>query len=195
VISRFPRMLTSLVLTALACAVFALPAFGSAQDVIRDCSEDGVLNHHYSHSELTKALAQLPSDIDEYTDCRAVIRSAQLRSAGGKRGVPAGVDTTTPASANEQKKVDAAHSNGPVQIGGKGVVPGASGAPAKAAGFGTDLPPLVLAVLIALGAAMIGAAVLTLQRHPGFARAGAPLVEPFRKAVTRVRDGISRFRR
>ena len=117
-ISRVPRMLTSLVLAALACAVFALPAFGSGQDVIRDCSEDCVLNHHYSHSELTKALAKLPSDIDEYTDCRAVIRSAQLRSAGGRKGAPAGVDTTTPASADEQKKVDqAAHSNGPVQIG------------------------------------------------------------------------------
>src|SRR4051794_1382732 len=185
VISRVPTMPASLAVAALACLVLAAPAFGSAGDVIRDCSEDGVLNHHYSHSELTKALDKLPSDLDEYTDCRAVIRNAQLRSAGGRKGAggPAGVDTQAPVSPDEQRKVDeAAHGDGPVDIGGRSIVPGASGAPFKAAGFGTDLPPLVLAVLIAIVASMIGGGVLALQRHrPGFAG--------------RIRDGISRFRR
>ena len=45
-----------------------------------------LFNGHYSHGDLTKALDQLPSDLDEYTDCRAVIRSAQLGSAGGTHG-------------------------------------------------------------------------------------------------------------
>jgi hypothetical protein len=53
--------LLALVLTLLACAWSAVPAFGSAKDVIKDCSEDGILNGHYSHSELAKALAQLPA--------------------------------------------------------------------------------------------------------------------------------------
>lgn len=182
-ISRVPRMPVSLALSALACMVLAAPALGSAGDVIRDCSEDGVLNGHYSHSELTKALDKLPSDLDEYTDCRAVIRSAQLRAGRKGGGGPAGVDTRAPVSADEQRKVDqAAHGAGPVDIGGKTIVPGASGAPFKAAGFGTDLPPLVLAVLVAIGAAMIGGGALTIQRRrPGFAG--------------RIRDGISRFRR
>jgi hypothetical protein len=183
VISRVLRMPVPLALAALACMALAAPAHGSAQDVIRDCSEDGVLNHHYSHSELTKALDKLPSDLDEYTDCRAVIRSAQLRTAGGnKGGGPAGVDTHAPVSADEQRKVDQAPDAGPVDIGGQSVVPGASGAPFKAAGFGTDLPPLVLAMLIVMFAAMLGGAALTVQRHrPDLA--------------ARIRDGIARLRR
>src|SRR3954451_12885954 len=110
-------MLKHLALAALALAILAPAASGSAKDVIRDCSEDGVLNGHYSHSELAKALDQLPSDLDEYTDCRAVIREAELRSANkkGAKGVSGGVDTTSPPSADEQKKInDAAKSAGPV---------------------------------------------------------------------------------
>src|SRR2546428_13751774 len=105
--ARAPRAsFLSAALALVVSAVFAVPAFGSAKDVIRDCSEDGVLNGHYSHSELAKALAQLPSDIDEYTDCRAVIRSAELRS--NKKpgpGISGKVDTTSPPSADEQRKL------------------------------------------------------------------------------------------
>jgi hypothetical protein len=185
-------------LALIASVLFAAPAFGSAKDVIRDCSEDGVLNGHYSHSELAKALAQLPSDLDEYTDCRAVIRSAELRSANKKAGRgPGNVDTASPPNANEQRRLhDATKSAGPVIVGGKGVTPGANGAPFKTAGFGTDLPTLVLAVLLALGSAMIGAGVLAFRRHrPAFARADGPLGEPLRRFTNWARNGIDRFRR
>ena len=180
----------------LASALLAVPAFGSAKDVIRDCSEDGVLNGHYSHSELAKAPAQLPSDLDEYTDCRAVIRSAELRSAKKKEGPgPGNVDTASPPSANEQKKLhDAAKSAGSVNIGGKGITPGEK--PFKTAGFGTDLPTLVLAVLLALAGAMIaGAVVAVRRRYPAFARIEGPLGDPIRKLTNWVKDGIARFRR
>jgi hypothetical protein len=183
----------------------ALPqaALGSAQSVIQDCSEDGVLNGHYSHGDLTKALDQLPSDLDEYTDCRAVIRSAQLGSAGGKHGAkPHGivgkVNAGAPPSSGEQRKIaQAAGSGGSVKIGGKGIRPGVSGAPVKAAGFGTDLPSLVLVVLIAIAVTTAGAAALALQRHrPAFARTGeSRLAAPFRSLARGMRNGISRFRR
>jgi hypothetical protein len=49
-----------------------------------------VLNKTYTSKELADALAHLPADIDEYSDCRNVLRRAQLaaipagnRSAGG----------------------------------------------------------------------------------------------------------------
>jgi hypothetical protein len=177
----------------LASALLAVPAFGSAKDVIRDCSEDGVLNGHYSHSELAKALAQLPSDLDEYTDCRAVIRSAELRSAKKKEGPgPGNVDTASPPSAAEQKKLhEATRSPRPVRIGGMGVTPGA-----KAAGVDTDLPPLILAVLLALAGAMISGGVLAVRhRYPALARIDGPLGEPIRKLTNWVKDGIARFRR
>jgi hypothetical protein len=176
-------------LALFASVLVAAPAFGSAQAVIRDCSEDGVLNGHYSHSELAKALAQLPSDIDEYTDCRAIIRSALLRSAN-KHG-PAVTGTASPPSANEQQKLhDAAKSATTVNIGGKRITP------FKSAGFGPELPTLVLAVLLALGGAMIGGGVLAVRRHrPAFARIDGPLGDPIRKLTRWAKDGIARFRR
>jgi hypothetical protein len=193
--NKAPRMLISIVLVVVGFACSAATAFGSAQDVIRDCSEDGVLNHKYSHSELTKALDKLPSDLDEYTDCRAVIRSAQL--AGRRHAGGAGAAAATPPNPSEQKKIDAAaRSGGPVNVGGKALRPGASGAAFKTAGLGTDLPPLVLAVLIATAAAMVAGTALAVQRHrPALVRAGGPLVEPLRKLAAKVRDGVSRFRR
>src|SRR4029078_3932906 len=102
VMARAPKAsFLAVALALFACAWFAAPVFGSAKDVIKDCSEDGILNGHYSHSELAKALQQLPSDLAEYTDCRAVIRSAELRSANKKAAPgPGNVDTASPASVN-----------------------------------------------------------------------------------------------
>src|SRR5204862_8140838 len=113
-----------------------------------------------------------------------------LRSASGKK------DSSVPATAaptpNEQQKVaQASKSPGPVDIGGKGVVPGASGAPFKAAGFGTDLPPFVLITLVLLLLMMIGAAVLAIHRRPGLA--GSPVIAPFYQLAGKVRDGIARL--
>jgi hypothetical protein len=186
------RALFSVALAMFASVLVATPALGSAKDVIRDCSEDGVLNGHYSHAELAKALDKLPSDLDEYTDCRAVIRSAELRSANKGKGGPAGGDTSPP-SAQEQHAIDDAASGGPVKIGGKGIRPGAAGAPFKAAGFGTNLPPLVLAVLVALIGATIAGAILALQRRYPALVDGLP--GPIRKLTEVIRDGIARLRR
>jgi hypothetical protein len=192
--ARAPRAPFLVIAVALASAVLAPPALGSARDVIRDCSEDGVLNGNYSHGELKKALDQLPSDLDEYTDCRAVIRDAQLRAARkgkGGPGVGPNVDTSSPPSAAEQRKLnEAAQSAGPVRIGGRSVTPGF-----RASGVGGELPPLVLAVLVALLGAMATGAVLAIKRHrPGLA-GSRPLPEPIRKITDAVRNGIARFRR
>ena len=154
-----------------ALTVAAPAAYSSPMSVIRDCSEDGVLNGKYSASELDGALEQLPSDLDEYTDCRAVIRRAQLGSAGDKHraakrpAVADRVDATAPPTAGEQREIAKARgSQKPVRIGGIGVHPGASGAPFKSAGFGTDLPTLVLLVLIGLGASMLAGTAVGVKR-------------------------------
>jgi hypothetical protein len=179
------RTTTTLVAVLAAMAATVSPALSSPISVIRDCSEDGVLNGKYSASELERALDQLPSDLDEYTDCRSVIRRAQLGSAGGshRRAKPAAVahrdDAGAPATAGEEGEIaKATGADEAVRIGGTGVRPGESGAPFDSAGFGTDLPPLVLIVLIALGASTLAVAALTGRRHLGG-----------------VKRGISRFRR
>jgi hypothetical protein len=179
------------VLLALLIAVMAAPALASPTSVIRDCSEDGVLNGKYSQSELDGALEQLPSDLDEYTDCRAVIRRAQLGSAGNKRHSPRKtsaaerVDAGSPPTGGEQHEIDkAAGAGGSVRIGGEGVRPGASAKPFNSAGFGTDLPPFILIVLVALGGLCAAGLAMGARRR-----------RVFEGALEGVRRGISRFRR
>lgn len=69
-------------------------ALADGQDVIRDCTDDGRLQGSYSQAELRSALANLPSDVEEYTDCGPVIRAAQRNAAStpGGRGNGNGSD-------------------------------------------------------------------------------------------------------
>jgi hypothetical protein len=188
-----------LLAAATPCAV-AAPALASSRDVIRDCSEDGKLDKHYSQKELKGALDNLPSDLDEYTDCRTVIRAAQLAGAGhkGGGGKLLGLVGNAPPNASEQKHLDrAARSPGAVSIGGHTVKPGGAGAPFKAAGLGTDLPIWVLAALAALAAAMLGSSMFAFQRRwpNAWQAAGAAIGPPARRLGEGVKRGISRFRR
>ena len=196
------RTTTTLVAVLAAFAVAVPAAVSSPLSVIRDCSEDGILNGKYSPKELDGALEQLPSDLDEYTDCRAVIRRAQLGSAGDKhRGAkrPAVADRVNaaapPTPGAEGEIAKASKTDDPVRIGGTGVRPGESGAPFDAAGFGTDLPPLVLLVLIALAGATLAGAALTARRRFGASAATAGSGGFLRRLSEGVRRGITRFRR
>ena len=186
-------------LALLAALCVAVPASASPGSVIRDCSEDGILNGKYSQSELDGALEQLPSDLDEYTDCRAVIRRAQLNAAGGKHRAkrPAStadrVDAASPPSGDEQKEIaKATGTGGAVKVGGTGVKPGESAQPFHSASFGTDLPPLVLIVLLALGGALLTALALAARRRWNPAEGDQGRLQRIGEGVRR---GVSRFRR
>jgi hypothetical protein len=73
------------IFAALLVALLALPAFAQAsgQDVIRDCFDDGHIDGNYSQHDYQDAQDNLPSDVDQYSDCRDVI--AQGQAGGGKR--------------------------------------------------------------------------------------------------------------
>src|SRR3954470_1447041 len=58
-------------------------ALASPQQVIRDCAQDGKLDRHYSLSDLKNAEKKLPTDVDEYTNCRDVINQAEVQGSGG----------------------------------------------------------------------------------------------------------------
>jgi hypothetical protein len=82
-------MLTRLIMLALTLVVaLALPvlAHASGDDVIRDCAEDGDLDQDYSDEELEDAERNMPSDIDQYSDCRDVIQQAQAGGRGSTDG-------------------------------------------------------------------------------------------------------------
>ena len=182
------RAVTTLI-AAFACVLaYGTVAHASAIGVIRDCSEDGKLDRHYSQHDLSKALDKLPSDIDEYTDCRSVIRAAQLSGAHKGGG---GAAASAPPSAAENKQLDQARkSPGPLEIGGKRLQPGAAGAPFAAAGLGTDLPTPILIVLVMLALAMIAGAGFAAQRR--WPEAWAHGSTAVAGSLRRIRDGVKR---
>jgi hypothetical protein len=139
-------------------------AWADGKRVIRDCTDDGRVQGRYSQSEYRDALAHMPTDVDEYTDCRDVIRRAQLAAAGGRgkgnaggpRGsatdVPAaGSDPLATASPTEKTRATRAIRGGsaPVVVGGRVLRPGALGARTPSAT--SDLPTPLLVVLLLLG--------------------------------------------
>jgi hypothetical protein len=74
---------------ALLLALLALPALAQASKggdaVQKDCS-DGTLSGHYSQKDYADALATMPADLDEYSDCRDQIHRAQLGGGGSSGG-------------------------------------------------------------------------------------------------------------
>jgi hypothetical protein len=72
------------IVTALAL-LLALTAPGlahaSTEALFKDCA-DGTLDGRYSQKDYAQAIANLPADLDEYSDCRSQIQRARL--GGGK---------------------------------------------------------------------------------------------------------------
>jgi hypothetical protein len=81
---RLVILLTLLLALAPAAPTYARSA--TVQKVLADCSDDGRIEGHFTQSQLQAALHNIPSDIDEYTNCRDVIRRAALAAAGGGKG-------------------------------------------------------------------------------------------------------------
>ena len=86
-----PRRLHIAALAA-ALAALALPASAAAdyRDVIKDCSYDGKFDRKWSHNDLNEAHKHLPTDIREYTDCKALIEAELAKAGTGGRGIPGG---------------------------------------------------------------------------------------------------------
>jgi cytochrome c biogenesis protein CcdA len=79
------RLITSL---AIVCALSAVaPALagaagGSAAQAITDCNNHSKLTAHYSAVALRSALATMPADVREYTDCYDVIEKQLFAQLG-----------------------------------------------------------------------------------------------------------------
>ncbi len=159
--------------------VLALPAaaHASGEQVVRDCTDDGRMSKRYSQKDYRDALNNMPTDVDEYTDCRDVIRRAQLAAAGGGRssgggggtaggdsgGGPASQGSRDPlqtASPQEREAVADAGESGskPVAVAGEVLRPGSPGSGGAQDGLSTIPTPLlvVLALLALVGLAVGG---------------------------------------
>lgn len=76
--------LRSCAAAAVVVATLAAPtvALAATDPVIADCALDGKLDKTYTSAQYAKALKHIPTDVDEYTDCRDVIRRGQLGLGG-----------------------------------------------------------------------------------------------------------------
>jgi hypothetical protein len=164
-----------LITAVLGCLLLPAAAWASGNAVIKDCTDDGVIQGHYSQQDYKDALNNLPTDVDEYTDCRDVIKRAQTGGTGGGPGAggpgsgghtPAGGDPLASATPAEKAALAAAQANGgskPVEIGGKLVQPGKLGF--GGLGSPTTLPASLIAVLVALGIAAAAAGAMYLRNR------------------------------
>jgi len=163
----------------------ALPALAQASPfgVIKDC-QDGRLDKKHSRSDLQNAQDNLPTDIDEYGDCRELIAAALAggsdrrkgRGGGGgggggshsKRGASAPArQGDQAAKAKDEAALDQITSSGKkprVSVGGKEIAPGDNGL-FNLASAANGLPLPLLLALIAVGLLAVGGAVPMLRRR------------------------------
>jgi hypothetical protein len=168
------RRLTAAAAVALCTLVPASAAQASGADVIKDCVQNGRLTKVYTQKEYRDALAHIPSDVDEYTNCRSVIRRAELGlgSGGGGQGTSQNpfAGATPEEVARAQGDIAAARKSGVAQqrIGGGLVTPGALSYRQVRAVSKLPTPLLVLVILIVLGAAGLSYNLFRSRReHPG----------------------------
>jgi hypothetical protein len=183
VASPMRRTLLLGLFTALLLAPAAY-ADSTTTKILRDCNDDGVLEGHYTPSEMRKARDSIPTDLQEYSDCADVLSRAlaSLTSSAGAPGGSAGgaAPAATPAQqfsdtavggrvaapttpADHQALADAAAGGGqPVVVDGRAVAP--------AADFSShvgrnSLPSTLIVVLVLLAGAVLAIVVPTVRRR------------------------------
>lgn len=193
-------MRRALLLTVVVCLLAPAGASATPRDVIRDCTDNGRIDRTHSQGDYQGALRRLPSDVDEYTECRRIIEAAKRRDAGrntgsgggttagggggGGGGVVNGFDggdpppaANVPASPAEAGALNQA-TNGaaaPVAVAGEPITPGGSGITEAAFRHALPTPLLLLVILFGLGALAMAA---TGARGRGW-RAPGPVLRVF----------------
>jgi hypothetical protein len=106
---------------ALLLALLAVPslAHASGSAVVKDCANDGKIDKSYSQKDYADALANLPADVDEYSDCRDQIRRAQLGGGGGG-GSTSGGGATGGGAAGGDGTTGGGSADGDVNAGATG---------------------------------------------------------------------------
>jgi hypothetical protein len=183
---------TLLLVLGLAAALLLAPAAfadSTTTKIIRDCADDGVLEGHYTPAELRKARDNLPTDVNEYSDCSDVLSralaadasSASHPSGGGGSSPASPAPTPTPAPQYSDTVADHTGALAPTTPqdrqavtdartqGGRGdVIDGRPLAPAAAVGARVgrnSLPATLVVVLVLLAGAACAIVVPTVRRR------------------------------
>src|SRR4051812_36251998 len=155
-------MLSGLILL-LAALVAPTASAGVREKILRECQE-GRITGSYTPKQLRDARKHIPTDIDEYSDCRDVLSQAALTGRTGGAGAGGVVGSNAPGGIQPYTGQSPLTASDPVEtatlnsarlksdkqsIGKASLVPGATGLAADAVRRG--LPTSVLIVLILLG--------------------------------------------
>jgi hypothetical protein len=184
-----PRTVFVACLLALLVAAPAALADSTRTKILREC-QDGRLAGSYTSSQIRDALNNIPDDIDQYSDCRDVLRGALLNGAGGGGsgggagglgglggfgpgaggGGSGGGPLLTPSTDADRQALESAATGGgqPLDVSGRRVTPGESAA-------STGLPTTLLVVLILLAVAAAAALAPFARRHARFGALGPTL--------------------
>ena len=151
---------------------------GVREKILREC-QNGRITGNYTPGQLRDARRHIPTDLDEYSDCRDVLARAGLSSGGASGGggggggsaAPGGVqgsgsdDLSYAANQQEQDELTKALSDAPqgADVAGDKIVPGASGLAVDAARHG--LPTTLITALILLGLCLAAAMAPTVRRR------------------------------
>ena len=152
---------------------------GVREKILRECQE-GRITGDYTPRQLRDARKHIPTDIDEYSDCRDVLARASLTGRSGSGGgggngspssAPGGIlpggGNRSPATASDSYETaaldDARLRNSPLSIGDERIIPGAAGFADTAARHG--LPATLLVVLILVGLCALVAMVPSTRRR------------------------------
>jgi len=193
------RMRRVLLLSIVAGLLAPVAAFGAGADVVRDCTDNGRIDSSHPASDYQDALNNLPSDVDEYTECRDIISRARRSDAGssgggssggggtgsfpggsGSGGIGSDTGATPPSGAESGALDDATRAGGAVTPAGDPIVPGASGLAADR--LTHSVPGALLAALILLGLGTLAAAVANARRRG----VNLPTPAPLGRALDRV---------
>jgi hypothetical protein len=79
-------------------ALAGAAASGTAAQAITDCNDHGRLTQPYSPQALRQALAQMPADVREYTDCFDVIERQLFKELGQSSSGAAGTGSASSGS-------------------------------------------------------------------------------------------------
>src|SRR4051812_45773193 len=116
---------------------------GVREKILREC-QNGRIGGNYTPAQLRDARKHIPTDVDEYSDCRDVLARASLSSGastgggggaggGGASAAPGGVQRngsdwlSYAANKGEEDELATALADGPkgTDVGGEDVIPGA----------------------------------------------------------------------
>ena len=171
-------MLRLVIVSVVAVGLLAAPPAlaDTREQIYRQC-QNGALTRHFTAKQIRDARNNIPTDVDQYSDCRDVLARALAAKAAGQGGGGSGggsagggggggpssgggggvsLDALTP---DDHRAIESAAARGgaPVGVGGSEIAPSAAGLAARAARHRVPAPVLAVLALLALAAAVAAA--------------------------------------